>query len=222
MSIILQAVTLFLPWRIRRLILSNFLGYEIHPTAKIGFSLALTKRLIMKKDSYIGSLNIIKGLDELYIAENSTIGNLNWITSFPSKTTSKHFSEQIHRTPSLIIGEHSAITNRHLIDCTETVRIGKFSTFAGFRSQILTHSIDIFKNKQIAKPVIIGDYCFVGTGCIFLGGSKLPDNSVLGAGAVLNKAYEAPFYLYAGTPAKPLKELPPGALYFTRKSGYVI
>lgn len=93
----------------------------------------------------------------------------------------------------MIVGEHSAITNRHLIDCTDRVTLGRFTTFAGFRSQILAHSIDLAECRQSARPVTIGDYCFVGTDCVLLGGSALPDCSVLAAKSLLNKPQSEPY-----------------------------
>ena len=120
------------------------------------------------------------------------------------------------------MGEHSAITHRHLIDCTNSVVIGKFTTFAGFQSQILTHSIDIENNCQSSAPVRVGDYCFVGTNSVFLGGSALPDYCVLGAKSLLNKGFTETHQLYGGVPAQPIKKLPPDWKYFTRSEGFVI
>ena len=121
-----------------------------------------------------------------------------------------------------MLGDHAAITNRHLIDCTDTVTIGCFSTFAGFRSQILTHSISIQDARQRSGPVVIGDYTFIGTASIILPNSRLPSFSVLGAGSVLNKKLNEEYWLYAGNPARPVKELAQGAAYFSRKTGYIV
>ena len=71
------------------------------------------------------------------------------------------------------------------------------------------------------RPVLIGDYCFVGTGSIVLSGSVLPSYSVLGAGSVLNKAYEETHMLYAGNPARPVKKLDAELKYFVRSIGFV-
>jgi acetyltransferase-like isoleucine patch superfamily enzyme len=101
------------------------------------------------------------------------------------------------------------------------VTIGRYSTFAGFRSQILTHSIDLKNSKQSCKPVSIGEYCFVGTGCVILGGSRLPSYSVLGANALLNSSPEDTYSLYAGVPAKKINSIPKSHNYFYRKSGFV-
>ena len=149
------------------------------------------------------------------------MGAFNWITAFPSGTGSRHFELDPQRIPQLIVERHAAITSRHLIDCTDEVRIGAFSTFAGFRSQILTHSIDLKQSRQRCKPVRIGHHCFVGTGCVLLGGSELPNGSVLGASSLLNQRHETPNYMYDGVPEKPLMPITPEGKYFSRPEGYV-
>ena len=171
--------------------------------------------------SRIGHGTVAVHLDEIQLEDFAGIGRLNWITGFPSDTGSVHFSHIEGRISRLRMGPHSAITNRHLIDCTCEVEVGAFATVAGFRSQLLSHSIDLERNRQNASPIRIGERCFVGTGCIVLAGAKLPAYSVLGAGAVLNKAFTESHMLYAGQPAKPLKQLDSSYLYFVRETGSV-
>lgn len=220
--IVFAAVLLFLPQNMKRFLLGRLFGFNLHKTSRIGFSLVLPRQLLMGANSKIGHLNVIKGITELSLGESSSIGSLNWVSGFPENLKTDHFADQLRRSPRLIIGEHSAITNRHLIDCTDTVTIGRFATFAGFRSQILTHSISIAESRQRSGPVSIGDFTFVGTGSIILPNSALPSYSVLGAGAVLNKKYTEEYQLYAGNPARPVKELDRDVSYFNRKSGYVV
>ena len=77
------------------------------------------------------------------------------------------------------------------------------------------------KSRQTSKPVIIGEYCFVGTDCVLLGGAALPDFSVLAAKSLLNKAFTGEYALYGGIPAHKLRELPKEAAYFHRVTGHV-
>jgi len=217
---ILKFLSLLLPWPLRRRLLSLVFGYRLHPTSRIGLAWIFPKQLSMDAHSQIGHLTLCKGLDLLQLGPYASIGRGNWITGFPAGS-SKHFVHQDNRRPRLLIGEHASITHRHLIDCTDTVSIGDFSTFAGFRSQILTHSIDIETCCQTSAPVSIGKYCFLGTDCVVLGGSLLPDNSVLGAKSLLNKQYHEEYWLYAGVPAKPVKRLANDLAYFSRPVGFV-
>jgi len=218
---ILMLLSLFLPWKIRRLFLERQFGYKIHPTCRIGFSCIFPLRLIMEAGSRIEHLTVCKNIDLLHLKSHASIGRANWITGFPPGS-SHHFAKEKDRRPELIVGEHAAITHRHFIDCTNSVVIGKFTTMAGFQSQIVTHSIDIEKNRQASSPVRIGDYCFIGTNCVLLGGSALPDYSVLGAKSLLNKGFTESHQLYGGVPAEPIKKLSPDCQYFQRSEGFVV
>ena len=213
-------LSILLPWPARRRLLESQLGYSIHPTSRIGFAWICPRRLIMEENSRIGHLTLCKNIDLLYLGAHASIGNGNWITGFPLGP-SPHFAEEKDRQPQLIVGKHAAITHRHLIDCTNSVVIGKFTTVAGFQSQILTHSIDMEKSRQTSAPVQVGDYCFVGTNCVLLGGSALPDFCVLGAKSLLNKAFTESHQLYGGVPARPIEKLSPDYEYFRRTEGFV-
>jgi acetyltransferase-like isoleucine patch superfamily enzyme len=216
-----RALVVLLPWRLRRIVLRAFFGYQLHEHSRIGLAWVFPRHLVMQRGATIGHFTVAKGMDVVAMAEHSSIGRLNWISAFPSGTGSAHFAHLADRKPELVLGEHAAITHRHIIDCTARVTIGRFTTLAGFRSQVLTHSIDVAECRQDAKPVAIGEYCFVGTACTILGGAALPDHSVLGARALLNKPQHEPYWLYAGVPAVPLQALSPTMKYFTRSEGFV-
>jgi hypothetical protein len=220
LRLIIATFSVVLPWPLRRLVLQRFLGYRMHPTSRIGFSLVACDHLLMEENSRIGHLNVFKGLRLVHLSSDSSIGSLNWITGYPAGCT-RHFSSEADRRPELYLGCHAAVTNRHLLDCTARVSIGAFATFAGFRSQILTHSIDLKHSRQASSPVSIGEYSFVGSDCVILGGSVLPSRSVLGAKSLLNKSFSESYWLYGGVPARPLKELPAEWAYFVRARGFV-
>jgi acetyltransferase-like isoleucine patch superfamily enzyme len=217
---LLMFFSIFLPWGMRRSLLEKQFGYSIHPNSSIGFAWIFPRRLIMEEGSSIGHLTLCKNIDLLHLGAHAFIGQLNWITGFPSGT-SRHFAHQPDRHPELIVEKHAAITSRHLIDCTARVRIGAFATVGGFRSQLITHSIDLAANRQSAEPIEIGEYCFTGTNSVMLGGSALPHHSILGAQSLLNKKWDQSHRLYGGVPAKPLKELPADLEYFRRTEGFV-
>lgn len=220
MRTILALLLTGLPWPLKRRLMIWLLGYDLQPGCRIGLSLVLARNLRMGPGSRIGHFSVIK-LDEVILGEQSSIGNFNWITGFPGGTDSPHFAGEPERRPRLELGDHAAVTHRHIIDCTAAVRIGRFSTMAGFRSQILSHAIDLDSCRQSSAPVTVGDYCFLGTGCILLKGSSVPDRCVLGAGAVLTSPQQEPDSLYAGVPARRVKALDPGMAYFNRAEGYV-
>ncbi len=219
--LLVKVITFLLPWRLKRFMLIRFFKYEIHPSAKIGFSWIYPQKLIMFSNAKIGDLNVAIHLDLISIGKFSSISRGNWITGFPTKTDSKHFSHQNERESKLIIGEQSAITKNHHIDCTSSITIGDFVTIAGYNSQLLTHSINIFENRQDSSPITIGNYCFISTNVVVLGGANLPSYSVLGAKAMLNKKLNQEYCLYGGIPAKFISEIPKTAKYFDRSTGFI-
>ena len=221
MKNVLQAFCVLMPWFIKRRLLKLFFGYQLHPTAYIGYSWIFPKQLIMEAHSKIGHLNVAVHLDLVQLQEYSSVSRSNWITGFSSGTSSKHFKHQPQRSSQFLLGRHSAITKNHHLDCTNILKIGDFTTIAGYQSQFLTHSIDVFSNRQDSEPIIIGDYCFVSTSVSVLGGAVLPDCSVLGAKSLLNKKYEETWRLYAGVPARPIKVISEDAQYFKRETGFV-
>ena len=214
-------LSFLLPWQLRRAFLEKQFGYQIDPSAHIGFAWIFPKRLIMEEGSQIGTATVCKGIDLLHLKAHAIVGRANWITGFPLGAP-RHFVHQTDRRPELIVGEHSAITNRHLLDCTNSVTIGRFTTVAGFHSQIISHSIDLEQNRQSSTPVRVGDYCFIGTNCVLLGGSALPDFCVLGAKSLLNKSFTDTYQLYGGVPARPIKSLSRDCKYFQRTEGFVV
>ncbi len=221
MRTFLLLLSALLPWEWRRSFLEKQFGFQIHPTARLGLCWLAPSHLVMAEGSSIGHLTVVKNLELLQLGAHATIGRGNWITGFPLGN-SPHFATEVDRHPQLIIGEHSAITHRHLFDCTNTITIGRFTTIAGFQSQFLTHTIDLQESRQTSRPISLGDYCFVGTNCVALGGSSLADYCVLGAKSLLNKVQSANYRLYGGVPAKDLGELPRDAAYFLRTQGFVV
>jgi hypothetical protein len=221
MKRLLMLLSIFLPAGMRRSLLETKFGYKIHPTCRLGLCWITPTRLIMEEGSEIGHLTVCKNIDLLHLKAHASIGRGNWITGFPLGP-SPHFAEETDRRPELIVGEHAAITHRHLIDCTNSIMIGRFTTMAGFQSQILTHSIDLQRNRQASAPVRVGDYCFVGTNSVLLPGSGLPDYSVLGAKSLLNRVFTDSYRLYGGVPAELIKELPEDYGYFRRVQGFVV
>jgi acetyltransferase-like isoleucine patch superfamily enzyme len=214
-------ISLILPWNIRRAFLEQQFGFRIHPTAHIGLAWILPSRLIMEENTTIGDFTVVKNVDLVHLKPHATIGRGNWITGFP-RGDPRHFSSETDRRPELIVGEHSAITHRHLLDCTNAITIGAFTTIAGFQSQLISHTIDIKENRQTSRPISVGDYCFVGSNSVLLGGAALPNYCVLGAKSLLNKSYTQTHRLYGGVPARERSVLSPDCGYFNRRQGFVV
>lgn len=222
MKKIIAVLIIFFPWKIKRLIYIKYFKYELDPTSKIGLSIIYPKMLVMKSNSSINNFTLCKNIDLLELNSNSGIGTFNWITGYPSTNSNKgHFSYDKKRFPALILGKHSGISSRHMIDCTNTISIGKYSTIAGTRSQFLTHSVNIYTSRQESLPIVIGDYCFISTNTICVSGCIIPDYSIIGALSLCNKEYKDKYSLYGGVPAIKIKSLDKKISYFTRQVGFI-
>lgn len=223
-NILFRLLIVILPWCLKRRVLVSHFHYEIAPNAKIGIAYFFPKHLIMKNGAMVKHLNVAINLDEIIMDENALIDRSNWITGYPTGAGSDFFKDETDRESLLSLGANSVITKKHHFDCTNRIIIGKYVTIAGYNSQFLTHSIDIYLNRQGSKPIIIGNYCFISTRVTILGGSSLPDKSVLAAGAVLNRNYslDDALGLYAGVPAKRKKNIENSAKYFLRSERDVI
>lgn len=221
MKAVMQFILFFFPWFIRRKILLR-LGFVLAKNSTIGYSILLVDSINLENNARIGHLNFFRGLRSLCMSSDSSIGNLNWVTAsvYKSAATTRDIEKTV---ASLILCKGAAITNRHYIDCNAQVFLGEFSTFAGVRSQVLTHSIDFKDNFQKFSSVSIGSYAFVGSGCILLPGAVLPNNSILSAGSVLRKglSLSEEAGVYSGNPAKFEKFIGKDSLYFSRSDAAV-
>ncbi|MET0861704.1 MAG: hypothetical protein ABW091_11840 [Microbacterium sp.] len=159
--------------------------------------------------SRIGKWNLIKNMRSISIGTGGSIGRLNVISAHPV------YVRLYPAGASLTVGANAYITSRHQMDCSGSLTIGDFSALAGHDSRVLSHSVDVARDAQVAYPVVIGERSFVGTRCLLLGGARLPSRSVLAAGSVLARSREAgESGLWAGVPAKYKGEV--SGAWFTR------
>lgn len=212
------ALGVLLPGSGRRLLYRLLLGYTFDQGASLGRAFIRVGALHMGEDSRIGHFTIIRNVDRVSLGKNARIGTFNWIYGFPAGP-SKHFAEEADRASELILEEQSSLTSRHIVDCTNRVTIGAFSTVAGFYSQILTHGIDIRTGRQTSRPITIGRYCLIGSGSLILKGSVVPEGAVVAAGSTFRGTPEQQHCIYSGIPAVPTRELEATMPYFTRSTG---
>ncbi len=220
LSGLLQCALFPLPWPLRRVLLNAGFGFKIARGARVGFSVLRADKVSLAEGAIVGHLTLVKGLAELTLHRHAHVGNLNWISGMVAD--SAFFRGEPDRVSALEIEEHSSVSNRHYLDCTNRIRIGAFSTFAGVRSQILTHSLDLEDSQQSSAPVTIGRFTFLGTGSILLKGAVLADYCVLGAGSVLRTADTEEYCLWSGVPAQKIRSLDKDWKYFRRTEGFVV
>lgn len=80
-----------------------------------------------------------------------------------------------------------------------------------FSNNIEVHTTDyhhVIVDGTITNPpqnVYIGTHCWIGLQCLILKGTKLADNSIVGARSLLNKEFADPNTIIAGNPGRVLK-----------------
>lgn len=89
-----------------------------------------------------------------------------------------------------------------------SITIGKGTWLASGVGIIASnHSIEDPANRQIGKPVILGEKCWVGMNAVVLPGVVLGPHTVVGAGAVVTKSFPEGYCVIAGNPAKFVKAI---------------
>jgi len=143
----------------------------------------------------IGNANIIRGGDRVSLGEYSEIMRLNVLNAIPDHdcTTSP---ESV-----LDVGAGTVITAGHRIDFTDRVRLGRNVIIGGRNSSLWTH------NRQETAPIEIGDFCYLGSEVRLAPGAKLPDECILGIGAVLVGEIRESRSLVVGVPARAVRPL---------------
>jgi acetyltransferase-like isoleucine patch superfamily enzyme len=215
---VLALCMILLPMGLKRYLGQRLLGWEIHPTARIGFSIINVPRLTMGPLASIGSLNVIKGLEELRLDEGASIGTRNSVTGFPlsSPEFNEVFKRSPNRYPALILGKHASISVVHDIDCSDRVELAEYASLDGFRSTVMTHNLNLVQDKFEAAPVEIGHHSVVMSGCTLLSGTRIPERCVISAGSIITTKLTNELTRYGGNPAEAIGSLPGTWRFFHR------
>jgi acetyltransferase-like isoleucine patch superfamily enzyme len=88
------------------------------------------------------------------------------------------------------------------------IHIGDY-TQIGPNVGIISSNHNPYDNRQHleAKPIRIGEYCWIGMGAIILPGVTLGDFTIVGAGAIVTKSFSEGYCVIAGNPAKLIRQL---------------
>jgi acetyltransferase-like isoleucine patch superfamily enzyme len=215
--------TLVLPSRVKARLGRLLFGWEIHPTAHLGPSVLLVRKLSMGPGSSIGPFNVIKDLEVLEMGEGASISSRNWIVGFrrSADLATDSFPHSPNRRPELRMGKYAMITVAHDIDCSDAVVIGDYSSLAGYHCSVLTHSLNLVRGRFVTGSVEIGDHAAVMSDSVLLSGTKVPARSIVSAGSVVNTPLTAELTFYQGNPAEPVRTLPDSLGFFHRgQEGY--
>lgn len=99
-----------------------------------------------------------------------------------------HMGIKFYETKNIIIGQDTIIGENSVLDGRDELRIGNHVAIASevmiYNSQ---HDLNDKNFSAINKPILIGDYVFIGPRAIILPGVKIGRGAIVGAGAVVTK-----------------------------------
>ena len=205
----------FLPSFLKCPLYRLFFNYKIGKGVKIGFSIVDAKECTIDDHVSIGHLNALIGIRQLSIGDHSRIGHLNIIRGGDEVRIGRYTEiirlNEINSIPDpiiitvaepvFILGDGSIITTSHKIDFTDRVEFGRRVILGGRNSSLWTH------NRQSTKPIIIGDYSYIGSEIRIAPGGAIPPKCIVGIGSVITKKFDSEYQLIAGVPAKIVREL---------------
>jgi maltose O-acetyltransferase len=122
------------------------------------------------------------------------------------------FPECYFHTANIWLGPRAILNHGVHIENMERVEIGAM-TGLGIFSRVITSTHDLGPHESRLGewhqlPVIIGAGCWIGAGAIILPGVTIGDGCIIAAGAVVRDDCE-PDGVYAGVPARRIRDLPP-------------
>ncbi len=208
-------LTALLPQPLKRWVLRTAFGYQIGRGVRIGLSIIDagtceigdgvvighgnlfigTRRLLIGHRANVGHLNVFRGGDEINLGDRCEILRLNVVNSIVDPDVTNPTE------PCFSLGEGGTLTEGHKFDFTDRISIGAGTIVAGRHSSFWTHI------RQQTRPISIGNSCYIGSGVQCAPGSAIPNQSVVGMGAVVVDAFNAPDTLIAGVPARVVKNL---------------
>jgi acetyltransferase-like isoleucine patch superfamily enzyme len=212
MRLALAYVFAFVPMPLKRIMARYVYRWDIHPTAHIGPSVLTVRHVSMGQGATIGGRNVITNLNELHLDAGAIIGSGNMIKGWWDHPT----DTLPDRNPSVYLSEKAIIASYHYIDCVDSLELGRYAGIAGFRSTVLTHTLDLVRDRYVAGSVVLGDFSVVMSGCVLSAGTRIPSRSIVGAGSVVSTKLTQELTFYQGNPAEAVRSLPENMRYFRR------
>ncbi len=179
----------------------RLLGNEIGRGADLGPNLVLRcGRFSCGAGSSIGAFNVFRNLAAVELGDHAFIGGFNQVTAAPAY-------QRIDRDAGrLVLAAGAGIVNRHYLDCSGGIRLGRMAMLAGVRSIFQSHELDLRHNRATAAPIAVGEFTFTGTRVLVLAGASVPARSIVAAGSVWVRGSDpARPGLHAGNPARWIK-----------------
>ncbi|NWG08349.1 MAG: acyltransferase [Chloroflexi bacterium] len=125
-----------------------------------------------------------------------------WPVHRTSVVVAPHKIERGTRCPGLSMGCY--------LDGRNGIIFGK-NVWMGPRVSVISMNHDLYDYEKYiaAEPIVIGDNCWLATGCIILPGVRLGNHVIVAAGAVVTQSFEEDNIVLGGVPAKIIKRIGP-------------
>ncbi len=170
---------------------------EIGDFTTIGHANAILSvgRLVIGDHVRIGTLNMIRGGDEVRLGDWSWLMRRNELNSIVG-------ADPINKTePRLLIGPGTIVTDGHRLDFTDRIELGNRVIIGGRNSSLWTH------NRQRTAPISIGDQTYIGSESRLAPGACVPRRSIVALGSVISGHLTGEESLIGGVPAKVIRSL---------------
>jgi acetyltransferase-like isoleucine patch superfamily enzyme len=215
LRILVLAVLAILPMFVKRTLYRWLFGYRIGRGVRIGVAFIDCRNLTIGDGTTIGHGTIFWRCGEVRIGRQVVIGALNLFRGGVALQLEDYamilrlnvinaiIEPDFTRPPdsTFRLGYGSVLTAEHRIDFTDRVTIGRRSILGGRNSSIWTH------NRRDGQPVMVGDFCYIGSEIRMAPGSSIPSRSIVGLASVITGKIEVEAHLIAGVPAKPRRVL---------------
>lgn len=186
--------------------LLNLLGHKIHPKATIDPVLFLkVLRIEVGEGTHVWSGNMFKSLRGLHIGSHCTMMRWNRVTAVPSFRRTKNVDPE--KVGVLWLGDHVVITKGHALDCSGGVVMEDWSAIAGRETLVYSHSYDPAEHELACAVTTIGESAMIAARTTMASGSTLPKGSILAMGSTLMPGKTKEYCLYAGFPARAIREV---------------
>jgi UDP-3-O-[3-hydroxymyristoyl] glucosamine N-acyltransferase len=194
--------------------------FEIALSSKIKPSAQLAKNISIGENCVIGECIIEEGVvikhnvvieDNVIIKKNTFIdsnsvigaGGLAWIWDNDGNRVIQPQLGGVIIEENCVLATDITVVKGSL---SENTTIGSGTVIAhgtkiGHGAQI-KNNVHMANNVSIAGNAIVGQRCFLGSACVVSSSVKIADNTIVGAGAVVNKSSDEEYITLAGVPAK--------------------
>ena len=202
MNKLLTGIIIFIFPSVFTRVLLNLLGHKISKNVKFGLSIVLIEKIEMLENTKIGHFNLIQ-IDYMQLAKNAYIGNRNKMRgpfrlsldergAIGNNNIINRASKGItYGESQLVIGKLSKLTTNHFVDCTRSIIIGDFTTFAGRESHLWTHGYvhdsEGEGRHRVDGEISIGNNVYIGSRCTFNAGIKIANGVTIGSNSVISK-----------------------------------